>query len=112
VYLVQYQLLPYARVSETLSDLLGICLSPGTVQTLVQQCYQQLADVEQQIKTALQQAPVIHQDETGMFVNGKCQWMHVCSTKSLTRLRGACQTWERGHGRHWHCDSVSWDECA
>lgn len=84
VYLVQYQLLPYARVSETLSDLLGVCLSPGTVQTLVQQCYQQLADVEQQIKSALQQAPVIHQDETGMFVNGKCHWMHVCSTNSLT----------------------------
>ncbi len=112
VYLVQYQLLPYARVSETLSDLLGICLSPGTVQTLVQQCSQQLANVEQQIKSALQQAPVIHQDETGMFVNGKCHWMHVCSTNSLTRLRGACHTWESGHGRHWHCDSVSWNECA
>jgi transposase len=84
VYLVQYQLLPYARVSELLCDLLGVCLSPGTVLTVVQQCYPQLADVEQQIKSALQQAPVLHQDETGMCVNGKCHWMHVCSTRTLT----------------------------
>jgi transposase len=84
VYLVQYQLLPYARVSELLSDLLGVCLPPGTVQTLVQQCSRQLADVEQHIKSALRQAPVLHQDETGLFVKGKCHWMHVCSTNTLT----------------------------
>ena len=84
VYLVQYQLLPYARVSELLSDVLSISLAPGTVQKLVEQCYTKLEAVEQQIKTALQGAKVVHQDETGIYVNGKCHWMHVCSTKTLT----------------------------
>jgi transposase len=84
VYLVQYQLVPYARASELLSDLLGVSLSEGTVQALVQQCHTQLAGVEQQIKSALQQARVIHQDETGLSVKGKRYWMHVCSTKTLT----------------------------
>lgn len=84
VYLVQYQLVPYARASELLADLLGVSLSEGTVQTVVQQCATQLAGVEQQIKSALAHAPVIHQDETGVFVNGKRHWMHVCSTKTLT----------------------------
>src|SRR5579871_2419313 len=31
VYLVQYHLLPYARVSELFHDLLGLTLSPGTI---------------------------------------------------------------------------------
>lgn len=81
---MQYQVIPSARVSELLSDLLGVSLEPGTVRTLVHQCPPQLEGVERQIKTALTQAKVIHQDETGLYVNGKCHWMHVCSTKTLT----------------------------
>jgi transposase len=84
VYLVEYQLLPYARVSELLKDLLGLSLSPGTIQALVQQCARLLKPVEEAIKTALIQAPVIHQDETGMYINGHTHWVHVCSTKALT----------------------------
>lgn len=84
VYLVEYQLLPYARVSELFKDLLGLALSPGTVQTLVQQCATALEPVEAAIKTALIQAPVIHQDETGVRVQGRNHWVHVCSTKTLT----------------------------
>jgi transposase len=43
-----------------------------------------LAPVEQQIKEALTQAEVIHQDETGLRVAGKRHWMHVTCTATLT----------------------------
>ncbi len=73
VYLVEQQLLPYERACEVMEDLLGVPMSVGTLQGLVQRCAQQLEPVEQQIKEALIQAPVIHQDETGLHVAGKGQ---------------------------------------
>jgi transposase len=84
VYLVQQQLLPYERACEVMEDLLGLPMSVGTLQGLVQRCAQQLEPVEQQIKEALIQAPVIHQDETGLHVAGKHSWMHVTCTPTLT----------------------------
>jgi transposase len=59
-------------------------MSEGTLQTLVQRCAEQLEPVEAQIKTALAQADVLHQDETGLYVAGKRHWMHVSATEHLT----------------------------
>jgi transposase len=84
VYLVQQQLLPYERACEVVEDLLGPSMSVGTLQGLVQRCAAQLEPLEQQIKTALSQAPVLHQDETGLYVAGQRQWMHVSATEQLT----------------------------
>jgi transposase len=84
VYLVQQQLLPYERACEVMQDLLGSPMSVGTLAALVQRCAEQLASVEQQIKAALCQADVLHQDETGLYVAGRRQWMHVSSTEQLT----------------------------
>lgn len=84
VYLVQQQLLPLARAAEVMVDLLGVQMSEGTICTLLQRCASHLTDVEHQIKDALVQAEVIHQDETGLSVLGKRYWMHVTSTETLT----------------------------
>jgi transposase len=43
--------------------------------------------VEEQIKQALCQAEVIHQDETGLHVANRRQWMHVTSTTRLTHYQ-------------------------
>ena len=59
-------------------------MSEGTLQTLVQRCAERLEPVEAQIKAALTQAEVLHQDETGLYVAGKRQWMHVSATEQLT----------------------------
>src|SRR5438876_10191571 len=59
-------------------------MSVGTLQGLVGRCAQQLAPVEQQIKAALTRAEVLHQDETGLYVAGQRQWMHVSATEHLT----------------------------
>src|SRR6266567_1406459 len=68
VYLVQQQLVPYERACEVVEDLLGPSMSVGTLQGLVKRCAKQLEPVEQQIKAALCQADVLHQDETGLSV--------------------------------------------
>lgn len=87
VYLLQQHLLPFARVCEILHDLLGIAMSEGTLQSLIERCHQNLGEVEEQIKGALRAAPVIHQDETGLYVAGKRHWMHVTSTPRLTHYQ-------------------------
>jgi transposase len=84
VYLTQQQLLPLERTCEVLSDLLGVQMSEATVGDLIKHTACQLAGVEQQIKEALTEAPVIHQDETGVRVAGKGYWEHVTSTARLT----------------------------
>src|SRR6266566_4101499 len=87
VYLTQQQLLPLERTCEVLRDLLGAHMSEGTVGELIQRTACQLAPVEHQIKEALRQAPVIHQDETSVSVAGKRFWEHVTSTASLTHYQ-------------------------
>jgi transposase len=87
VYLTHQQLLPLERTCEVLSDLLGVQMSEATVGELIQRTACQLAPVEQQIKEALIEAPVIHQDETGVRVAGKGYWEHVTSTARLTHYQ-------------------------
>lgn len=84
VYLCIYQLVPYDRVRETFSDIFGRSLSTGTLVNAVQDCHQNLAGVEEQIRELLTEAQVLHVDETGMRVTGIRQWLHVASTEILT----------------------------
>jgi transposase len=86
VYLVEQQLVPYARVRDLLADLFGQALSVGTLVSMVQQCAHALAPVEAALKTEAQAAPVLHHDETGVRVAGKLQWVHVSSTPALTHF--------------------------
>src|SRR5512135_2137972 len=87
VYLVQQQLLPLARACEVMEDLLGVSMSEGTLCTLIKRCAGHLEPVEQRLKAALMQAGVIHQDETGLYVAGKRNWMHVTCTATLTHYQ-------------------------
>src|SRR6266700_4189915 len=84
VYLVQQQLLPWARACEVLSDLVGAEISEGTLASLIARCAQNLGKVEAHIKEALVQAEVLHQDETGLYVKGERHWIHVACTAQLT----------------------------
>src|SRR5438132_3948168 len=84
LYLVHQQLLPWARACEVLADLVGVHISEGTLASLTERCAQNLREVEGQIKEALVQAEVLHQDETGLYVKGVRYWMHVACTAQLT----------------------------
>lgn len=87
VYVVTHHLLPFKRAAELLSDLLGARMSEGTIRQMLTRGATALQPVEQQIKGALRQAPVIHQDESGLYVAGKRAWMHVTSTSKLTHYQ-------------------------
>jgi transposase len=84
LYLAQQQLLPWGRVCEILGDLLGAPLSEGTLAHLIERCAASLQPVEEQIKQALTSVEVLHQDETGLYVSGQRQWLHVSCTEQLT----------------------------
>jgi transposase len=84
VYLVEQQLVPYARVRALLADLYGAQVSLGTLVRWVQHAAKTLAPVEEQIKTALGGAPVLHSDETSIRRAGALAWAHVASTRWLT----------------------------
>jgi len=76
--------LPYERTVETLDDLFGVCPSEGTLASAQQNAYTELEPVEQAIGVALQQADVVHVDETGQRVAGQTAWVHMISTTLLT----------------------------
>ncbi len=84
VYLIAYQLLPYERASEFFEDLFASTICEGTLQAAVQVCSNHLESVEVTIKECLRQASVVNCDETGMYINSKCHWLHVVSTEKLT----------------------------
>jgi transposase len=84
VYLVEQQLLPWGRACEILSDLLGTPMSEGTLGSLIERCAHNLREVEEHLKAALIAAPVLHQDETGLYVKGSRRWLHVSCTSLLT----------------------------
>lgn len=84
VYLLPYQLLPYARACEVLRDWFGCRLSPATLARRVAECAAPLLPVEAQIKGAVKRATVIHVDETGLRVAKRGQYVHVASTGRLT----------------------------
>jgi transposase len=84
VYLVEQQLVPYARVRALLADLFGATISLGTLVAWVQQAATALEPVEVRIKRALVRAPVVHSDETGVRRAGQLAWAHVASTAQLT----------------------------
>ena len=84
VYLNQYQLVPFDRLSETFIDLFNHRLSQSTLIDANRACYDILEPVEEAIKQQIIASPVICLDETGMRIEGKRKWCHVVSTENLT----------------------------
>ena len=84
VYLQNYQMLPFARCSEFISDLTGHQISTGSLSNFQRQCFHELEDYNQQIQLQLLQSPILHADETGVRLNGKNSWIHVISNKSIS----------------------------
>lgn len=84
VYLNQHHLLPLERLIRALNDLLSVSVSPGSVNRWVEQAGTQVTPAVATIKTGLQRAIVLHNDETGVYINGNRYWLHVASTPNLT----------------------------
>jgi len=111
VYLVEQQLVPYARARAVVADLFGASLSRGTFVEWIQLAAQAVAPVEAAVKQALAQATVLHSDETGVRRAGTLAWAHVASTPRLTHYaihakRGAEATAAIGILPNYHGVSV------
>jgi transposase len=92
-YLVGYQHLPYQRAAETLTDLLGVAMSTGTLTTIVQHTSDGLDEFLDIVRDRIAAAPVAHFDETGLRVAGALAWVNAACTDSLAlfsvhRVRG------------------------
>ncbi len=83
-YLVGYQHLPYERACETLTDLLGVGMSVGTLTTAMTRTSDRLGPFLDAVRTQLAGAPVAHFDETGLRVAGGGAWVHSASTETLS----------------------------
>jgi transposase len=85
VYLMNYQLLPYERTGELLSDLFGEpAPGAGTFHSVLGSCFEGLEDTQEAIKAGLTEARLGHFDERGLRVCGKGMWVHGASTTKLT----------------------------
>ena len=83
-HLPLFSALPSRRTCELWEDLLGQPLAEGTLQAALRVCANELAVIEAAIKQGVAQAAVGHFDETGRYVAGKRQGLHVASTAQLT----------------------------
>ena len=85
IYLNQYQLLPFERVSETMSDLFNCPISAEVIQQSNELAYERLEHTaENKIKTSVIKSQVMHNDETGIRCEGKTKWIHTYSTTEHT----------------------------
>lgn len=83
-YLVHYQFIPYERAVEACYDLFGVSLSPGTIVNLTHTLSAKLTRFKEFVTNALKFEPIIHNDETGVRVEGKLHWLHVTCTSQWT----------------------------
>ena len=85
-YLHYYQLIPFARVRELLRDVWDLPLSTGPALRGLRLVATRLEPVMESVRRALQSAPVVNTDETGIRVEGHLAWFHTVSTPRLTFL--------------------------
>jgi transposase len=86
VYMSQFQMLPYDRISDYFADQLGMPLSTGTLFNFNQCAYVALESFETMARLKLIEAALAHADETGINVNGTRLWLHCFSTDMWTLL--------------------------
>ncbi len=64
-----------------LNELFALNLSQGTLTNMIEECYDHLEEPERVIRSGLN---LVHNDETGLYVQGVRQWLHVMSSNELT----------------------------
>jgi transposase len=83
-YFIVQQLLPVQRTQQIFKDILGIDLSPATLQNCTITCYEGLESTEAAILDRIIESPVAHADETGCDVNKMLWWIHSLSNLMYT----------------------------
>ena len=84
VYLSQFQLLPYNRVSDYFAEEVNLPLSMGSVYNFNVEAYKALEEFTAIAKQKLIKSKVLNVDETGINVNGKNAWLHLVANEKWT----------------------------
>lgn len=82
---VQYKL-PFKKIQLLFGDLFSCPINESSVYSAALQCYHDLDQSEQIIKSKVTQNGVVHVDETGVRVDGFLRWLHTASTNLCTCL--------------------------
>jgi transposase len=88
-YLLARQHLPNRRVGETMSDLFGLRISTGTIDSIYTDASRRLDGFIVALVALLRSLPVLHADETTDRVGTVNCWMHVVSTASYTLIHAS-----------------------
>lgn len=83
-YMHTRQYLPFNRMKEFFSDVMGLPVSEGGVHHILQRFAQKAVPVYAQIKERIEQAAFLGTDETGAKVNGKKHWFWTWQNDKLT----------------------------
>lgn len=86
VNLNQQQFVPLGRTSELMADTFGVAVSETSVLAFAHEAAQVLQPIYREIGQAVQAAPVVCADETGIRIQGKLEWLHCAVTPSLSYL--------------------------
>ncbi len=85
VYLKEYQLLPFERLTEIMRDLFACdTFSEGTLANSSAACSLRLEAVDAAIRDLVATSDVAGFDETGVRAIGSLHWLHTVSTRTLT----------------------------
>ncbi len=85
-YLAVFQHIPYDRMAQFFSDVLGLPVSTGALVNMVKDAGGRLGFFSDVVRDLLKEAPAVHFDETGARVTGHLHWVHVASNALLTLI--------------------------
>ena len=85
-YLHARQYLPYARTKEFLNDVMGLSISTGGINNILQRMAQKALPVYNEIKAKIAQTTCVGADETGVNINGKNHWAWTWQNDTLTYI--------------------------
>ena len=86
VYLHAQHLVPFGRTAQILREITGSAFSQGTLFNQLLKAFGRLTGFEEDLKSALADAPILHVDETSVRQEGSRCWIHARSTGTLTWL--------------------------
>ena len=85
-YLAVFQHIPYDRMAQFFSDVLGLSVSTGALVQMVNEGGGRLGFFSDVVRDLLKEAPAVHFDETGARVTGRLHWVHVASNALVTLI--------------------------
>ena len=85
-YLHARQYLPYERTKEFLNDVMGLSVSTGGINSILQRIADKALPMYNAIKQKIEQASVVGADETGVNINGINNWAWTWQNEKLTYI--------------------------